>query len=68
MFESLQPFPPDPILGVITAHAADSNPDKVDLGVGVYKDEAGATPIPVAVKRAEQIRVEILPETSRHRI
>jgi len=53
MFEILNPVPPDPILGVSAAFNQDASPDKVDLGVGVYKDEAGKTPIPRAVKRAE---------------
>ena len=37
------------------SHAADSNPKKIDLGIGVYKDEAGNTPILECVRRAEQI-------------
>ena len=54
MFDSLQPLPPDPILGLNAAFKADSNPKKVDLGIGVYKDEDGATPIMKAVKEAEK--------------
>ena len=54
MLETLQPLPPDPILGLSTAFRADNNPDKVDLGVGVYKDAAGNTPVMQAVKQAEQ--------------
>lgn len=57
MFQSLQPLPPDPILGLSAAFRADSNPKKVDLGVGVYKDANGNTPIMRAVKRAEEILV-----------
>lgn len=53
MFETLNPVAPDPILGVSAAFNQDPSTDKVDLGVGVYKDEAGKTPIPRAVKRAE---------------
>ena len=54
MFQSLQPLPPDPILGLSAAFKADSNPEKVDLGIGVYKDEHGNTPIMKAVKLAEE--------------
>jgi aromatic-amino-acid transaminase len=51
--------PGDPILGLIEAHRADPNPAKIDLGVGVYKDSQGLTPIPRAVKLAEQRLVEV---------
>jgi aromatic-amino-acid transaminase len=44
----------DPIMGLLEAFRADSNPAKLDLGVGVYKDPQGLTPIPKAVKLAEQ--------------
>lgn len=54
MFEGFQPLPADPILGLSAAYKADSNPKKIDLGVGVYKDEAGNTPVLRAVKAAEQ--------------
>ena len=54
MFESLQPLPPDPILGLNAAFKADTNPKKVDLGIGVYKDEEGNTPVMRAVKEAEK--------------
>jgi aspartate aminotransferase len=55
MFDRLNAVPPDPILGIISAHAADSNPKKIDLGIGVYRDEKGNTPILECVKQAEQI-------------
>ena len=45
MFEVLPPFPADPILGLSAAYREDANPAKIDLGVGVYKDEQGKTPI-----------------------
>ena len=51
--------PGDPILGLIEAHRADPNPAKIDLGVGVYKDSQGLTPILRAVKLAEQRLVEV---------
>jgi aspartate aminotransferase len=54
MFEGITALPPDPILGLIAAHAADTNPDKIDLGVGVYRDEAGGTPILNCVIEAEK--------------
>lgn len=57
MFEVLDLLPPDPILGLLGEFRADTNPDKVDLGVGVYKDEEGQTPIMQAVKMAEKIRL-----------
>ena len=53
MFAALQAYPPDPILRLIAEFRADPRPDKVDLGVGVYKDELGRTPIMAAVKAAE---------------
>ena len=37
MFETLDPLPPDPILGVSAAFRRDTSPLKVDLGVGVYR-------------------------------
>lgn len=54
MFESLELLPPDPILGIMAAHRNDPNPQKIDLGVGVYKDEQGNTPVLQSVKQAEQ--------------
>lgn len=53
MFEVLNRLPPDPILASLAAYRADMDPAKVDLGIGVYRDDDGATPIPDAVKRAE---------------
>lgn len=50
--------PGDPILGLLDAYRADPNPAKLDLGVGVYKDALGMTPIPKAVKQAEQRLIE----------
>jgi aspartate aminotransferase len=58
MFEALNPLPADPILGLSAAFRQDDNPDKIDLGVGVYKDESGATPIMGAVKKAEARRLD----------
>jgi aromatic-amino-acid transaminase len=53
-FNDIQRVPGDPILGLIDAYAADPNPNKFDLGVGVYKDALGLTPILRSVKLAEQ--------------
>ncbi|WP_369959463.1 amino acid aminotransferase [Pseudomonas benzenivorans] len=57
-FGQIARVPGDPILGLMEAFAADANPAKLDLGVGVYKDARGLTPIPRAVKLAEQRLVE----------
>ena len=54
VFEQLTPLPPDPILGLIAAYRDDPNPDKIDLGVGVYRDAAGTTPVLAAVREAER--------------
>jgi len=54
MFNVLQTLPPDPILGLTTAFKADPRTRKIDLGVGVYKDEQGHTPVMAAVKAAER--------------
>lgn len=53
MLETLDTLPPDPILGLSVAFAADDNPNKIDLGVGVYQDSSGHTPIMQAVLDAE---------------
>jgi len=58
MFEQLSPLPADAILGLINAYNQDANPDKVDLGVGVYKDEMGHTGVLQCVKTAEKLRNE----------
>lgn len=53
MFETVEMAAPDPILGLTEAFLKDSNPKKVNLGVGVYKSNDGATPILDCVKQAE---------------
>ncbi len=53
MFNSLKPIPADPILNLVVECRADPNPNKVDLGAGVYKDESGHTPIMAAVQAAQ---------------
>lgn len=54
MFEALQPPAPDKIMALQEAFRADPRDGKLDLGVGVYKDEAGRTPILESVKEAER--------------
>jgi aspartate/tyrosine/aromatic aminotransferase len=54
MFDSLETLPPDPILGVNAAFRRDESPHKIDLGIGVYRDPGGNTPVPAAVHEAEQ--------------
>ncbi|MBT9304641.1 amino acid aminotransferase [Pseudomonas sp. TAE6080] len=57
-FAAIGRVPGDPILGLMESYAKDTNPQKFDLGVGVYKDAQGLTPILQAVKRAEQRLVD----------
>src|SRR4030081_4066296 len=54
MFERLESVIPDPILGLMAAFRADPDPRKVDLGVGVYRDDRGETPVLESVRRAER--------------
>ena len=54
MWKNIQPAPPDSILGLTEQFKKDENPRKVNLGVGVYKDNSGNTPILEVVKKAEQ--------------
>lgn len=53
MLDRLEPQSPDALLALIRLHNADPRPEKIDLGVGVYRDESGATPVLGAVKAAE---------------
>jgi aspartate aminotransferase len=53
MFERLEPITPDSILALLAAYRADPAPGKVDLGIGVYRDARGETPVPEAVRAAE---------------
>jgi aspartate/tyrosine/aromatic aminotransferase len=55
MFQSLAAAPPDAILGLTDAWKNDPNPLKVNLGVGVFKDDSGNTPILASVKAAEAL-------------
>ncbi len=58
MFDSVPPAPPDAILGLNESFQRDDRPGKVNLTVGVYKDESGVTPILDAVKQAERLLVD----------
>jgi aspartate/tyrosine/aromatic aminotransferase len=58
MLETLPEVKLDGIIGLMQAYAADPRTDKIDLGVGVYRDAAGRTPVMHAVKRAEARLVE----------
>jgi aspartate aminotransferase len=55
MLSNLTAQPQDKILALMGAYRADPRLDKIDLGVGVYKDATGATPIMRAIKSAEQL-------------
>src|SRR6478672_4236973 len=54
LFQAVEMAPRDPILGLNEQFNADSNPDKVNLGVGVYYDDAGKLPLLECVQQAEQ--------------
>ena len=58
MFETFEMAPPDSILGLTDAFKKDTNPNKINLSVGVYKDASGATPILRCVKEAERRMLE----------
>jgi aspartate aminotransferase len=53
MFERLSTLPADPILGLMSLFRDDTNTRKVDLGVGIYKNEQGETPVLASVHEAE---------------
>ena len=55
MLSNLTAQPQDKILALMGAYQADPRLDKIDLGVGVYKDATGTTPIMRAIKSAEQL-------------
>ena len=54
MLEKLSQQPPDALLALIKLYASDSSENKIDLGVGVYRDSAGNTPVFKSVKQAEK--------------
>ncbi|HBL97064.1 MAG TPA: aromatic amino acid aminotransferase [Psychrobacter sp.] len=53
MFERIDYYAGDPILGLMEKYSADSNPNKVNLGIGIYYDEDGVLPVLDCVKTAE---------------
>ncbi len=53
MLDKLERLPADPILGLAAAARADTNPDKVDLTLGIYMDEQGVCPVFEAVRKAQ---------------
>ena len=55
MFDALTPRPADAIIALMEMCKTDPNPNKIDLGVGVYKDELGRTTILDTVKKAEAL-------------
>lgn len=61
MFETLTPQPADSLLSLIRLFQEDPRADKIDLGVGVYRDALGNTPVFRAVKAAERVLMEEQP-------
>ena len=59
MFNSLQQQPADKILALMQVYKEDPRENKIDLGVGVYKDASGQTPIMQSIKQAEHMLWEI---------
>ncbi len=57
-FSDLQALPPDALLGLMTAYREDKRAEKYDLGVGVYKDDQGNTPVLTAVAKAEALMLQ----------
>ena len=58
LLSQLPALPPDPLLGLSIAYRQDANPNKVDLGVGIYKDANGHTPVMAAVLKAQALWAE----------
>jgi aspartate/tyrosine/aromatic aminotransferase len=58
LFESLERLPPDAIIGLIGEYQQDPRDTKVDLGIGIYRNERGETPVLDVVKQAERRLVE----------
>ncbi len=61
LFAAVELAPRDPILGLTEAFNADTRPNKVNLGVGVYYDDNGKIPLLGAVREAERARIESAP-------
>ena len=60
LFSAIEMAPRDPILGITEAFNADQNPDKTNLGVGVYYDDNGKVPLLQCVQKAEALLMEKL--------
>ncbi|MCX7420789.1 MAG: aspartate/tyrosine/aromatic aminotransferase [Planctomycetia bacterium] len=58
MFEQVTAAPPDSILGLTEAFKKDARPEKLNLSVGVFKDDKGRTPVLKCVKEAERRLLE----------
>jgi aromatic-amino-acid transaminase len=54
LFHAVEMAPRDPILGLTEQYIADTNPKKVNLGVGVYYDDNGKLPLLACVQKAEE--------------
>ena len=52
MFRNVEAFPGDPILSLMEAFVADARPEKTNLGIGLYYDEAGRIPVLASVRQA----------------
>jgi aromatic-amino-acid transaminase len=59
LFTAIEMAPRDPILGITEAFNADKNPNKINLGVGVYYDDNGKVPLLECVRKAEAFLMEI---------
>ena len=53
MFDSTPVYPPDAVFGIAAEYRKDSNPDKINLTVGMYQDESGKIPVMDSVHRVE---------------
>lgn len=63
-FSAIEMAPRDPILGITEAYNADTNPNKTNLGVGVYYDDNGKVPLLECVRRAEsELNAALTPRT-----
>jgi aromatic-amino-acid transaminase len=60
IFSAIDMAPRDPILGITEAFNADTNPAKINLGVGVYYDDNGKVPLLACVRKAEELLMEQL--------
>jgi aromatic-amino-acid transaminase len=60
LFAAIEMAPRDPILGITEAYNADKNPNKINLGVGVYYDDSGKVPLLECVRKSEALLMEKL--------